>query len=289
VSDLPSSSRRGVRGLLLLPTGVWTLLFFLAPVALLVVYSFGQIDLLTYQVHFGWTLSNYGDAFESLYLRTILRSLLVSGGATIACLVIGFPVAYAISRQRGAWQTILLVAVMVPFWTSFVVRTYALVNLIDDNGPIADALHSLGLLKGDLHLLYTSWGIGIGMVYAYLPLMILPLFVALERIDPALLSAAADLGASPRRTFRRVVLPLATPGIVAGCVLVAVPATGEYVVPAILGGDKTLMYGNVVAQQFQGIGNYPLGSALAVSLTALLTVVLLISRRRTARAEAVVA
>ena len=284
MSTVPRRPRRGWRSprqLLLLPTAGWTLALFLGPLVLLVVYSFGSIDLLTFQVHFGWTLSNYGDVFSDLYLETIGRSLLLSVGSTLGCLVIGFPLAYAISRQRGKWQVLLLIAVMVPFWTSFVVRTYGLVNLLDDNGPLADLLQWLGLVD-NLRLLYTPWSIAIGMVYTYLPLMVLPLFVALERLDPAVMHAAADLGAPPRRVFRRVVLPLAAPGIAAGCVLVGVPATGEYVVPAILGGDKTLMYGNVVANQFTGLGNYPFGAALAVTLTTLVTFVLLVSRRRAA-------
>ncbi len=284
MSTVPRRPRRGWRSprqLLLLPTAGWTLALFLGPLVLLVVYSFGTIDLLTFQVQFGWTLSNYGDVFNDLYLETIGRSLLLSVGSTLGCLVIGFPLAYAISRQRGKWQVLLLIGVMVPFWTSFVVRTYGLVNLLDDNGPLADLLQWLGLVD-NLRLLYTPWSIAIGMVYTYLPLMVLPLFVALERLDPAVMHAAADLGAPPRRVFRRVVLPLAAPGIAAGCVLVGVPATGEYVVPAILGGDKTLMYGNVVANQFTGLGNYPFGAALAVTLTTLVTFVLLISRRRAA-------
>jgi ABC-type spermidine/putrescine transport system permease subunit I len=281
VSRRPRRGWRSPRQLLLLPTAGWTLALFLGPLVLLVVYSFGSIDLLTFQVQFGWTLSNYGDVFSDLYLETIGRSLLLSVGSTLGCLIIGFPLAYAISRQRGKWQVLLLIGVMVPFWTSFVVRTYGLVNLLDDNGPLANLLQWLGLVE-NMRLLYTPWSIAIGMVYTYLPLMVLPLFVALERLDPAVLHAAADLGAPPRRVFRRVVLPLAAPGIAAGCVLVGVPATGEYVVPAILGGDKTLMYGNVVANQFTGLGNYPFGAALAVTLTTLVTFVLLISRRRAA-------
>jgi spermidine/putrescine transport system permease protein len=281
VSRRPRRGWRSPRQLLLLPTAGWTLALFLGPLVLLVVYSFGSIDLLTFQVHFGWTLSNYGDVFSDLYLETIGRSLLLSVGSTLGCLLIGFPLAYAISRQRGKWQVLLLIGVMVPFWTSFVVRTYGLVNLLDDNGPLANLLQWLGLVE-NMRLLYTPWSIAIGMVYTYLPLMVLPLFLALEHLDPAVLHAAADLGAPPRRVFRRVVLPLAAPGIAAGCVLVGVPATGEYVVPAILGGDKTLMYGNVVANQFTGLGNYPFGAALAVTLTTLVTFVLLISRRRAA-------
>lgn len=281
VTRRPRRGWRSARQLLLLPTAGWTLALFVGPLVLLLVYSFGSIDLVTFQVRFGWTLSNYGEVFSDLYLSTIGRSLLLSVGSTLGCLVIGFPLAYAISRQRGKWQVLLLIAVMVPFWTSFVVRTYGLVNLLDDNGPLADLLQWLGLVD-NLRILYTPWSIAIGMVYTYLPLMVLPLFVALERLDPAVMHAAADLGAPPRRVFRRVVLPLAAPGIAAGCVLVGVPATGEYVVPAILGGDKTLMYGNVVANQFTGLGNYPFGAALAVTLTSLVTFVLLVSRRRAA-------
>jgi spermidine/putrescine transport system permease protein len=169
----------------------------------------------------------------------------------------------------------------VPFWTSFIVRTYGIFNLIGDSGPLARLLESLGLVgDGGLHLLFTPAGIGIGIVYSYLPLMILPLFVALERIDPALLDAANDLGAVPRRVLWRVVLPLATPGIAAGCILVGIPATGEYVIPQILGGGKTLMVGNVIADQFLNVGNYPFGAALAMVLTVIVMLVLLVLRRR---------
>lgn len=277
---------RGARHLLALPTVVWAGLFFVAPLCLLIVYSFGSAEFLMLDVHFGWTLRNYANVFEGIYLEAIVRSLLLSLAATVGCLLIGLPVAYTISRQRGRTQTLLLVAVLVPFWTSFVVRTYAMVNLLADGGPLADALSALGLVDGRIHLLYTSGGVLIGMIYTYLPLMVLPLFVALERADVSLRAAAADLGAPPRRAFRRVVLPLAVPGIVAGCILVGIPAAGEYVVPAILGGDKTLMYGNVVSSQFVAVGNYPFGAALSVTLMAALTAFLIVTRMRTARAEA---
>jgi ABC-type spermidine/putrescine transport system permease subunit I len=261
----------------------WTLLFFIVPLVLLFVYSFGSTNLLTYEVEFGWTTHNYTNVFQGLYLDAILRSLLLSVGATVACLIIGFPVAYTIARAKGRWQLVLLLLVMVPFWTSFVVRTYGLFNVIGDSGPLADVLTTLGLAHGQIHLLFTPLGVGIGIVYSYLPLMILPLYVALERIDPALLEAATDLGAPPRRVLRRVILPLALPGIAAGCVLVGIPATGEYVIPQILGGGKTLMVGNVIADQFLGIGDYPFGSALAIVLTVLVLFVLVVLRARSDR------
>jgi ABC-type spermidine/putrescine transport system permease subunit I len=279
----------GARGLLAVPSVVWTFLFFLAPLGLLLVYSFGTTNLLTYQVDFGWTFHNYGNIFHSLYLGPILRSFALSAAATIACLLIGFPVAYTIARASGRRQAALLLMVMIPFWTSFVVRTYGVYNVISDRGPLDQLLRSLGLVGGDIHLLFTPVGVGIGIVYTYLPLMILPLYVALERIDPALLEAAHDLGAKPWRALWRVVLPLAVPGIIAGCILVAIPATGEYVIPQILGGGKTLMFGNVISDQFLTIGDYPFGAAMAVVLTVLLMIVLMVMRSRSYKAEAAVA
>lgn len=284
----PSRARRLVLlNSLALPSFGWTLLFFLAPLALLTVFSFGQMNIITFEVEFGWTFENYTRIADSLYLNTIFRSFAMSAGATVACLVIGYPVAYAIARRAGRMQTLLLVAVMVPFWTSFVVRTYAWANLLANDGPIAHVLEWLGLSDGTLNILYTPYAVSIGIVYTYLPLMILSLFVALERIDPELLLAASDLGASRFRMFRRVILPLSMPGVIAGCIIVGIPATGEYTIPAILGGDKTLMYGNVVADQFLKVGDYPFGSALTITLMAALTVLLVFGRSRLARAEEV--
>jgi ABC-type spermidine/putrescine transport system permease subunit I len=271
------------RSLLGVPSFAWTLCFFLVPIGFLLAYSFGEIDIITFKVSWGWTLENYGDVFDPLYLRTIGRSLLLSLGATAAALILGFPIAYYISLQRGRRQLLLLLAVMVPFWTSFLIRAYAMTNLLSNGGPVDDVWGWFG--GGSLDIMFTPWAIGIGILYSYLPLMILPLFVALERIDPAVREAAADLGASKWRTMRRVVIPLAVPGIVAGCILVGVPATGEYVVPVILGGGKTLMYGNVVAEQFQNVGNYPFGAALSMTLMAVLTVVVLVLRRGASRRE----
>ncbi len=281
--------RRASRHLLAVPSVGWTLLFFVAPLGLLFVYSFGSTNLITYQVDFGWTLSNYSGIFQSVYLEPILRSFALSAGATVACLVVGFPVAYTIARARGRRQALLLLLVMIPFWTSFVVRTYGIYNVIADNGPLDHLLRSLGLVHGYIHVLFTPIGVGIGIVYTYLPLMILPLFVALERIDPALLEAASDLGAPPSRAFRRVILPLAVPGIIAGCILVAIPATGEYVIPQILGGGTTLMFGNVVSDQFLSLGNYPFGAALAIAITVVLMILLTVMRSRTYRAEQAIA
>jgi spermidine/putrescine transport system permease protein len=276
------------RQLLVAPSAGWTLLFFLVPLGIMVVYSFGQRDVVSLKLHWGWTVQNYIDIVDSLYLHAIVRSIALSVTATALCLLIGFPVAYYISRQAPRRQNLLLLAIMIPFWTSFLVRTYAWVNLLANQGLLQRMGEKFGLVHGTLDVLYTPTAIGIGLVYSYLPLMVFPLYIALERIDPALSEAASDLGARRHRVFLRVTVPLAMPGVIAGCIIVGIPATGEYVVPAILGGGKTLMYGNVVASQFFEVGNFPFGAALAVSLMTAMTVVLLLSRKRVTRLEEVV-
>lgn len=297
-SPSPSTPRVGIadharalqqplgRHVLALPSFGWSLAFFVAPLAVLVLFSFAKINIITFEISFGWTFENYANIADGLYLKSIGRSLALSAAATAGCMLIGFPVAYYISKQSPRVQRLLLTAIIVPFWTSFLIRTYAWLDLLSDQGPVADTLRALGLLHGDLGILFSSTAIGIGILYTYLPLMILPLYVALERIDPGLREAASDLGASGRRVFRRVTLPLAAPGVVAGFLLVGIPATGEYVVPAILGGGKTLMFGNVLADQFTIVGDYPFGSALAASFMAIMTIFLVLARRRLADLEA---
>jgi len=271
------------RLILAVPAYAWTAVFFLAPLALLVIYSFGQINILTFKVDFGWTIHNYTQIADRLYVDTILRSLALSLSATAICLVIGLPVAYYMSLLRGPLQYALLIAVIVPFWTSFIVRTYAWLNVLKPGTPLAGTLKHLGL--DGVFSQYSPGAVMLGITTNYLPLMILPLFVAFERIDPRLREAAWDLGAGRGRAFARVMLPLAVPGIVAGVIMVGIPATGEYVIPSILGGGKTLMFGNVVTDQFESLGNYPFGAALSVSVMSLLTIVLLILRRKTAALE----
>lgn len=272
---------RGARHLLALPTGIVTIACFVIPLGLIFVYSFGTENLISFNVDFGWTTSNYSAFASSLYLSTLLRSVFLSVATTAVCAVLGLSLAYFISRQSPRAQRLLLAAVIVPFWTSFIVRTYSWVDLLQNDGPLDSLAHTLGLVGSHSHinLLYTPAAIGIGIVYSYLPLMILPIYVSLERIDPAIYNAGADLGATPWRQFRRIVLPLARPGLIAGSIIVGVPAMGEYVIPEILGGGKTLMVGNIIANQFQDTGNYPFGSALAVTLMVLLMIVLFFLRR----------
>ena len=277
-ADRGSARRyRVVERLLVAPTAAWTLVFFIAPLVLITVFSFGSENLVTFNVNFGWTASNYSAFGGSLYLDTLVRSLGLSLGTTLGCALLGFPLAYFITRQRPGVQRLLLAGVIVPFWTSFLVRTYSWVNLLQNQGPI-DRL-AQGLTGHHLEVLYTPASIAIGIVYSYLPLMVLPIYVALERVNPDLYDAAADLGARPWRQFRRVVFPLARPGLIAGVIIVGVPAMGEYVIPEILGGGKTLMIGNIIVTEYLDVGNYPFGSALAVSLMAVLMILLFALRR----------
>jgi ABC-type spermidine/putrescine transport system permease subunit I len=263
-----------VRAILAIPTVGWVALFFAVPLGIVLVYSFATINLVTFNTTFGWTWSNYSQVFNSLYLGTLVRSVLLSLSATAGCLLLGFPLAYFISRQPLRAQRLLLLLVIIPFWTSFIVRTYAIENLLGPGGPVDHLATLLGFPNG-LVLLYTPAAIGIGILYSYLPLMVLPIYVSLERIDVSVLDAAGDLGARPRRAFWRVTVPLAAPGILVGCVIVGIPALGEYVIPEILGGGKTLMVGNVISYQFLSTGDTPFGSAIAVVLMLAMAVALL--------------
>ena len=274
------------RTLLLVPSLLWFTAFFVAPLVLVLIHSFGRMDLVTFEMRFDWNLQNYRNILDPIYFRTLLRSLALSTSTTILCALVGLPVAYFISRQNDRWQRGLLVLVIVPFWTSFVVRIYAMVNALENGGPIDTLARDLHLVSGRINVLYTPRAIAIGMLYSYLPLMVLPIYVALERIHPSVLDAANDLGANGWQLFRRVILPLAVPGLAAGAVIVGISATGEYVIPEILGGGKTLMLGNVIADQFLNVGDYPFGSAIAVSLLLVLTLLLLVGRG-TQRMEAI--
>lgn len=270
-----TSLRSGAsRHLLVLPSVLVVVVCFLVPLGLTAVYSLGTTDLLTFQTRFGWTLHNYASLGRSLYLGTIVRSLLLSASATVVCAVISVPLAYFIVEQHRKLQALLLLAVIVPFWTSFLIRTYAWVNILQNGGPLEYVLHRLGLLHGPLNVMYSPLAIAVGIVFSYLPLMVLPVYVALERLDPAVIEAAGDLGSHGAGLIWRVVVPLARPGLIAGAILVGIPATGEFVIPAILGGGKTLMLGNVIGTQFLEMGNLALGSAMAMCLMAVVILVL---------------
>lgn len=218
---------------------------------------------------------NFGNylllARDSLYLASFIYSLKVAIISTAFTLLLGYPMAYAIARADGHRKQILLLLVVLPFWTSFLLRVYAWMGILRDNGMLNNLLQWLGIIDEPLRILYTDAALVIGTVYAYLPLMILPIYAVLDGLDETLLDAAADLGARPWAAFLHVTLPLSAPGVLAGCLLVFIPASGEFVVPSLLGGPDSLMAGRVVWDEFFRNRDWPVASAIAVMLLLLLT------------------
>jgi spermidine/putrescine transport system permease protein len=248
----------------LLPAWLWLALLFLAPLAIVCVYSllsrgtYGGVEL-------PWTWESYRRLIDPLYGTILLRSIAISAAATAICLVMGFPLALFIARATRR-KSLYLHLVILPFWTSFLVRTYAWMFLLRDTGLVNTALIGLGVLREPLPLLYNDGAVLLGLVYGFLPFMVLPLYATLERMDPALLEAAADLGARPWATLFRVVVPLANPGIWAGTLLVFIPCLGAYLTPDLLGGGKSVMVGNLVQNQFTNARDWPFGSAVSLIL-----------------------
>ncbi len=268
----------------LLSPGVgWLLLFFLAPIGLMLAYSTMRRGLYGGVVP-GFTLENYQRFFDPLYLAILRRTVVWSLGCTVACLVIGYPVAYVIARARR-WRQLLLFLVVLPFWTSFLVRTFAMIFLLRDSGLVNGILLRVGLIDQPMTLLYTPFAVMLGLVYGFLPLMILPIYASLEKLDDSLLEAAEVLGARPRARFFQVIFPLSLPGVEAGCLLTFIPALGSFITSDLLGGAKQVMIGNLIQNQFTVARNWPFGSAAAfVVMGLVLLAVVGYLRRRDAEA-----
>jgi spermidine/putrescine transport system permease protein len=226
-----------------------------------------------------WTLEAYTRVLNPLYAAIVWRSVWISGVATAACLVLGFPLALFISRARGR-RTLLLNLVMLPFWTSFLIRTYAWMFLLRDTGLVNTVLQGLHVISAPLPLLFNDGAVILGLVYGYLPFMVLPLYATLEKQDPSVVDAAQDLGASPWVALWTVVVPLARPGMFAGAILVFIPCLGSYLTPDLLGGGKTVMIGNLVQNQFTTARDWPFGAALSLLVMALVLVFLRVAARR---------
>jgi spermidine/putrescine transport system permease protein len=255
-----------LRLIFLTPAAAVMGLLFAAPLAIILVYS-----LLSRGVYGGvmtpFTLENWTRLIDPLYLRILARSLVMAGAATLGCLILGFPLALFISRA-GARRNLYLHLVMLPFWTCFLVRTYAWMFLLRDTGLINTVLLALGVISEPLPMLYSAGAVWVGLVYSFLPFTVLPLYATIEKIDPSLLEAAADLGARPWGTLVRVVAPLAAPGIRAGAVLVFIPCLGAYLTPDLLGGSKVIMAGNLIQNQFTNARDWPFGAAASLALMA---------------------
>ncbi|MFM9135424.1 MAG: ABC transporter permease [bacterium] len=250
----------------------YLLVLMVIPLGLVVAYAFltaGRFGGVQAPV----TLDNIGRLFEPLYLEILVSSVVNAGLATGFAFLLGFPAALAITRLSPTWQTAALVAVVLPFWTNFLIRTYAWIILLNREGILSDALGLVGL--GPVEFLYTRQAVILGLTYAYIPLMVLPIYASLQRLDPQLLEAARNLGAGPWRRFRTILLPLTLPGIITGCLFVFIPSLGNFVIPELLGGGNSQMIGNLVREQFLKSRDWPFGSALALMVLALLVVIVM--------------
>ena len=272
------SSAVGESRLLLAPAWLWFVTFFLVPLSFMVVYSFG-INTGFFTVRFGLHFDQYRRLWDPIYLEIYKDTFVMAGLGTLGCLVIGYPFAYFLATRAGRHKSLLFFLVIVPFWTSLLIRTYSWILILNEQGPLSDLLQRLSLISQPLDILYTNQAVLIGVVYDYLPLMVFPLYVALDRMDWSLIEASRDLGASRWRSFRRVTLPLTMPGILTGCLLTFIPMMGEYVVPTILGGAKSFLVGSLVANEILTAIDWPFGAAISMGLIVVLLVAVFVYLR----------
>jgi spermidine/putrescine transport system permease protein len=248
------------------PLLVWVFAFVVAPTLIMFAYSFARRGTLG-GIVWDFTLANYAAVLDPTYLRILVRSILFAGVTTLACLLIGYPVAWYIGRAQEKWRNLLLMLVMIPFWTSFLIRTYAWLTILKSEGLLNSLLLQVGLIAAPFEMLYTPGAVILGLVYTFLPFMILPIYTSVEKLDSALVEAAFDLGAAPGRAFSKVIVPMTWPGITAGVLLVFIPALGLYAVNDILGGGRVDMIGNIIENQVKGTArNMPFGAALGMTL-----------------------
>jgi putrescine transport system permease protein len=294
-----SKARRGfsLRWLVVAVPYLWLTAFFLVPFLIVIKISLSQravarppyvpvidlsagIEALIAAIQ-QFSFDNYIWLTQNpLYLRAYGSSLWIAGISTLLVLLVGYPIAYGMARAPRRWQPTLVMLVILPFWTSFLIRVYAWVGILKREGLLNQFLMSLGVIGEPLTILNTNWAVYIGIVYSYLPFMVLPLYAALEKMDQTLLEAAADLGSPPFRSFWQITFPLSLPGVVAGCFLVFIPATGEFVIPDLLGGSNTLMIGRTLWSEFFSNRNWPIASAVAVVLLLLLVVPIVLFQNR---------
>lgn len=261
-----AESRRGF--LIGLPAYAYLVIFFAIPLVIVLVYSFATRTSTGATALSGWNLKSWAKVFTSLPLQVGLRSLWMAALTTVLSLVLSYPFAYWVATRSARMRAVLLILVMIPFWSNFLVRTYAMKFLMGSEGPLSLISQALG--GEPVRILFTLPAVLIGLVYGYMPFMILPLYAALERMDWQLVEAARDLYASGWSAFRKVTLPLSMPGVVAGSVLVFIPALGAYVTPAILGGGRPPLLGDYIVSQFQQARNYPFGSAISVTVMVIM-------------------
>ena len=263
-----SERRRGL--FLALPSFAYMILFFAVPLVIVLIYSFATRTSTGSTSLSGWNLDAYRKLGEPIVRNVVVRSVILALVTTLICLVVAYPFAWFCATRTAVVRNLLLVAVMIPFWTNFLVRNYAWRILLSAGGPISSFTEAIGL--GETNILFTKTAVVIGLVYAYLPFMILPLYASIDRLDRRMVEASRDLYASGPQTFRRVVLPLTMPGVIAGSILVFVPSMGAYVTPELLGGGKETLLGSYIVTQFLTARNWPVGASLSFVLMAVMLV-----------------
>ena len=270
--------------IILSPLLLWLLLFVVAPTLMLTAVSFAERDALG-RIVWNFSLQNYVRAFDWVWLKILFQSLYYAFLTTVICMAVGYPAAYCIGRAPERWRGILLMLVMVPFWTSFLIRTYAWITILSKEGIVNSLLISAGIFTEPVSLLYSPFAIVLGLVYNFLPFMILPIYTSVEKLDNAMIEAAYDLGAGPLRAFSQVIIPLTRPGIAAGAMLVFVPSIAMFAITTLMGGGTNPMIGEVIFKQFTSGRNQPFGAALGTILLLVFILTLWLARSQRVKEE----
>ena len=307
--SMPAVGARKSNWMRWLPVGIpylWSFLFFLLPFIIVLRIAFSNSELAmppfspvfdigseglskTFEHFKEFTTDNFGRLVsQSVYIRSYLSSVWIAMVSTFLTLLIGYPIAYAMARAPDKWRPTLLMLIILPFWTSFLIRIYAWMGILANEGFLNNALIYLGIIKEPLVIMQTNWAVYIGIVYSYLPFMILPLYSALEKMDNTLLEAAEDLGSPPLKSFWVITFPLSLPGVIAGCFLVFIPVVGEFVIPDLLGGSSTLMVGRTLWEEFFNNRDWPTASALAIVLLAVLVIPIVLFQNQQAKSATAV-
>ena len=266
------------KSLLSTPYILWTVLFTIVPLIIILIFSLSASSKIG-SLSTDFTLDRYVQFFEPIYADVFFRSIKLSLYSTIFCLILGYPVAYIIANKKMRIRNFLILFIILPQWTNFLLRTYAWMSILKDNGPINSFLINIGLIKEPLTLLYTDGAVLMGMVYNFLPYMILPIYTVILKIDKAYVEAARDLGASSAITFRKIILPLSMPGIVSGIIMVFMPAISTFVISDLLGGGHSMLMGNLIQNQFLAARNWQFGSAISMILIAIILITMLVLNR----------
>lgn len=270
--------------IILSPLLLWLLLFVVAPTLMLTAVSFAERDALG-RIVWNFSLQNYFRAFDWVWLKILFQSLYYAFLTTVICMAVGYPTAYCIGRAPERWRGILLMLVMVPFWTSFLIRTYAWITILSKEGIVNSLLISAGIFTEPVSLLYSPFAIVLGLVYNFMPFMILPIYTSVEKLDNAMIEAAYDLGAGPLRAFSQVIIPLTRPGIAAGAMLVFVPSIAMFAITTLMGGGTNPMIGEVIFKQFTSGRNQPFGAALGTILLLVFILTLWLARSQRVKEE----